>query len=177
MTADFKSIESHKFKKKKSVIRHKNIPIIPRSDKPEPIKIFRRKRPEKVEPKPEPELVIDSDELLKKRMMDSREKDKEEIYELREEVFDQQEEEPKKEKNVFRTANDRIGQGKSDHVIEFGELQKLKSERDLEEAKKKFVSLKEPLPQADKSYKVIQNKNSNRESNSQLDSQFCHGRR
>lgn len=133
--------------------------------------MVRKKRPEKVE------RIVDSEEPLKRRMMDSRDKDKEEVYELREHIFDQVEEKPKEKRKVFRTVNDRFVEGRSDHVIEFGKLQKLKSERDLEEAKKKFVSLKEPLPKKEKSYKVIQNKNSKSACNRQSDCQFCRASR
>jgi hypothetical protein len=118
---------------------------------------------------------METEDILKRRMMDSpahsKEEIKEEVFELRETVYEYKSGssrkaksdnviEVEKEKNIFRTANDRIDHKDPKHVLEFGELDKLKSERDLEEAKKTFVSLKNPNPENEKSYKLIQNKNS-----------------
>lgn len=116
---------------------------------------------------------MDTGDFLKRRMMDSpvqsQKEVKEKVFELRETVYDHNSNESKKvksdnmiktkkEKNIFKTANDRI-ENDPEHVIEFGKLDKLKSERDLEEATKTFVSLKDPIPENEKSYKLIQNKN------------------
>ena len=130
------------------------------------------------------EMVHESEDPLKMRMMDSppvsNKESKKEIFELRETVYDYKSKESnhsddkrkiksenkimvkEEHKNIFKTANDRINQKnpKQKHEIEFGELDKMKSERDLQGSKQIFNSLNKTDLAEDKSYKVIQNKNS-----------------
>ena len=104
---------------------------------------------------------------------------KDEIFDLRETVYDYGSKNSKsseikrqiksenripvkvEHKNIFKTANDRINQSddKKIHDIEFGKLDKMKSERDIKDSKQIFASLNKTDLAQDKSYKVIQNKN------------------
>lgn len=124
------------------------------------------------------EIVHESEDPLKMRMMDSppvsNKGSKKEIFDLRETVYDYKSQESDKRKiksenkiivknehkNIFKTANDRINQNNSKHKIEFGELDKMKSERNLQGSKHIFNSLNKTDLDHDKSFKVIQNKNS-----------------
>lgn len=122
------------------------MPIIPRTKKPEPVKV---------------EPIEDSEDPLKRRMMDSptpSQKQTEQVYELRETVYDNTSRVDQKSDNIFKT---RDPPTRFDHTIEFGKLDKLKSERDLEAQRANFISLKDNMTDHDKSFKVIQNKNSN----------------
>ena len=124
------------------------------------------------------EIVHESEDPLKMRMMDSppvsNKGSKKEIFDLRETVYDYKSQESDKRKiksenkiivknehkNIFKTANDRINQNDPKHEIEFGELDKMKSERNLQGSKHIFNSLNKTDLDHDKSFKVIQNKNS-----------------
>jgi hypothetical protein len=131
------------------------MPIIPRTKKPKEIKT----EPEVIQ-KEEP-VIEDSEDPLKRRMMDSpspSEKQTEQVYELRETVYDNTSRMDQKSDNIFKS---REPSRKFDHTIEFGKLDKLKSERDLDPEKTRFISLKDNVTDHDKSFKVIQNKNSN----------------
>lgn len=171
------------------------MPIIPRSEKP---KEKPKQQPKVI--KTEKVIVVEEniedseDPFLRRRMMESPpESEKNEVYELRETVYDNKSKKSrdsekerkiksenvikKEQNNVFKMANDRMEMGgKSHHVLEFGKLQKLKSERDIDDEKRKFISLKQDMTEHDKSYKVIQNKNSKKikfgENNLQLDFRF-----
>ena len=146
------------------------MPIIPRTKK-----VVERK----VEKKKKDTIKDSEDPFFKRRMMDSpnpSQKQTEQVYDLRETVYDDtskisresEKQIPKStphiiqkevHNNVFKT-REKKETDRFDHTIEFGKLDKLKSERDLDAQKLKFISLKDNVTQHEKSYKVIQNKNS-----------------
>ena len=83
------------------------------------------------------------------------------IFELRETIYDFKKDDESQERIVVSDNRITFHKQKTvDYAVEFGKLDKMKSERDMKKPTKKgFQSLRTGIQDVPKSYKLIQNKN------------------